>query len=380
MRVLIATKIFPSALEPDSAPFNRQQFAALAKLCEVKVLATIPHFPLARLVNRWSSAARLGAVPKNEQIDGLDVVHPRTLYVPKWSALSAGLYAASLWSQVSHLRGEFDVLLGAWAYPDAVAMVLLGQLLGLPTVMKLHGSDIDVLGERPLLRAQMRWAFARARRVVAVSRALAQKAEALGAPVDRVATVRNGVDTSRFFPRDRQAARAKLGLADRPTIVFVGRLERDKGVRELFQAHAELQQRQIALVLVGDGPERARGDDHGLVHAVGRQPFGTIADWIAASDVLALPSYHEGTPNVILEAHACGRPVVATRVGGIAELIDAPLLGELVPPRDAAALGSALVRVLERRHDAEAIVRACQARSWADSALELHRVLKEATV
>src|SRR5215510_7209197 len=109
MRVLCVTKIFPNAVEPLSAPFNRQQLAALGRRCEVEVLATIPWFPGAGVAARFSPAGRLTRVPARDRIDGLEVTHPRTLYVPRVGhALSAGLYAASVLPALLRRRGRFD--------------------------------------------------------------------------------------------------------------------------------------------------------------------------------------------------------------------------------------------------------------------------------
>src|SRR6476660_1817004 len=97
MRVLIMTKIFPNRLEPSSSAFNREQFAALGRLCDVEVLATIPWFPGAWAVRRWSRAGRLLDVPRDDQIAGLSVRHPRFAFVPRiGNAISGPLYAASL--------------------------------------------------------------------------------------------------------------------------------------------------------------------------------------------------------------------------------------------------------------------------------------------
>src|SRR5215471_16974608 len=93
MRVLVVSKIFPNAVEPQSAPFNRQQLAALGRRCDVEVLATIPWFPGAGALARWTSAGRLTAVPPRDVIDDLPVRHPRVLYVPRFGhALSGALY------------------------------------------------------------------------------------------------------------------------------------------------------------------------------------------------------------------------------------------------------------------------------------------------
>jgi glycosyltransferase involved in cell wall biosynthesis len=388
MRVLVVTKIFPNAVEPLSAPFNRQQLAALGRRCEVEVLATIPWFPAAGALARWSPAGSLGAVPRTEQIDGLPVAHPRVLYLPRVGhALSAALYAASVLPAVLRRRGRFDVLLGSWAYPDGVAAVALGRALGVPTVVKLHGSDIDVLAERPALRRQLALALPRAARVVAVSRALAAKAEALGVAPDRIDVVTNGVDGALFHPRDRAAARAALGHARdaRPWLLYVGRVEEDKGAHELAAAFARVAAARpdIRLVVVGDGKARATLEETlrplgERALFVGPRPLPEIPLWMGACDVLTLPSHHEGTPNVLLEALACGRRIVATRVGGIPDVVHRAELGALVPVGDVDALTDALADALATPYDA-AVVAALGARGgWDESAARLLASLERA--
>jgi glycosyltransferase involved in cell wall biosynthesis len=389
MRVLVMTKIFPNAAEPLSAPFNRQQIAALARRAEVEVLATIPWFPGAGLAARWSGAGRLTRVPRQEQIDGVAVVHPRVAYLPRVGhVFSAGLYVASVLPALLRRRGRFDVLLGTWAYPDGVAAVTLGRALGVPTVVKLHGSDMDVLANRPSLRRQLAWALPRADRVVAVSRALGDAAAALGVPRDRIDIVTNGVDAGLFHPRDRAAAREALGHPGdrRKWIVFVGRVESDKGALDLAEAFklVAAARPDAALAMVGDGKARAAmaatlaplGD---RVVFAGSRPLAEVPLWMAAADLVTLPSHHEGTPNVLLEALACGRRVVATRVGGIPDVIHRPELGALVPVGDVDALAGALGEVLGAAYDAAAVAALGARGGWDESAARLCEVLTRAT-
>ncbi|HXU06924.1 MAG TPA: glycosyltransferase family 4 protein [Polyangia bacterium] len=382
------TKIFPNAAEPLSAPFNRQQIAALGRRCEVEVLAPIPWFPGARLFSRWSAAGRLGDVPRQDRIDGLDVQHPRTPYLPRFGhALSAALYGAALYPAIRQRRGRFDVLLGTWAYPDGVAAVALGRALGVPTVVKLHGSDMDVLSKRPALRQQLAWALPKAARVVAVSRALADQAAELGVSRERIDIVTNGVDGELFRPRDRAAARAELGRAGdtRKWILFVGRVEGDKGALELAPAFMKVAAANpdAALVLVGNGKARAAVEEMlrplgDRVVFAGARPFAEIPVWMGACDLLTLPSHHEGTPNVLLEALAAGRRVVATRVGGIPDVIHRPELGVLVPARDADALATALGEVLATPYDGAAVAALGARGGWDESAARLEAVLLRA--
>ena len=387
LRVLAITKIFPNRAEPLSAPFNRQQFAALARRCQLEVLATIPWYPGAGLLGRWSSAGRLASVPAVDTIDGVAVRHPRTLFIPRTAQVLWGpLYAASIARAVARHRGQVDVVLGSWAYPDGFAAVVAARALGVPAVVKLHGSDINVIAQQAGPRRLVGWALARARRVVAVSRPLADAAIALGAVPDRVALVGNGVDRERFHPRDRAAARAELGLpADAPIALYVGNLKRDKGVLDLAVAFVEVAARirSARLIVVGDGPARSEmaaalaplGDRAALV---GARPPAEVATWMAAADVVTLASWAEGTPNVVLEALASGRRVVATAVGGVPDLLTAPLLGTLAPARDPAAFAAALAAALTTPYDPTEVAATGARGGWDASAEALLAVLAAA--
>ena len=386
LRVLAITKIFPNAAEPLSAPFNRQQFAALAKRCSLKVMATVPWFPGAGLVSRWSSAGKLATVPRRERIAGIDVTHPRTLFVPRLAHSTWGpLYAASITPRVLPYRGAIDVVLGSWAYPDGFAAVIAAQIIGAACVVKLHGSDVNVIAKLPGPRRLTAWALPRADRVVAVSRALAEEVIELGVARDRVAVVRNGVDPGLFHPRDREAARAALGLASRPIALYVGNLKDVKGVQDLAPAwtRALRDVPDALLIIVGDGPLHADiqaavvplGD---RVRMIDAQPLAQVPLWIAACDVLVLPSHHEGTPNVVLEALACGRRVVATAVGGTPDLLTTPELGVLVPPRDPHALGAALAHALRTSYDPDLVAKLGSCGGWDASAAQLLAVLVDA--
>jgi teichuronic acid biosynthesis glycosyltransferase TuaC len=380
LRVLAITKIFPNLVEPLSAPFNRQQFAALATRCELEVAATIPWFPGAGLVARWSSAGKLAKVPFREQIAGIAVSHPRTLFVPRLAHGAWGpLYAASIAPGLVRHRGKVDVVLGSWAYPDGFAAVIAARLLGVPCVVKLHGSDINVMAKLSGPRRQTAWALAHAARVVAVSRALAEEVAALGVPRDRIAVVMNGVDGALFHVRDRAAARRELGLPDGPLALYVGNLKPEKGVLDLAAAWDRVARDlpDARLAIVGGGPLRTEVEAALPPRAtlVGAQPLEAIPTWMAACDVLVLPSHIEGTPNVVLEALACGRRVVATAVGGVPDVITSDTVGALVPPHQPEALAASLTQALRTRYAPEAVAEHGACGGWDASAAALHAVL-----
>ena len=158
----------------------------------------------------------------------------------------------------------------------------------------------------------------------------------------------------------------------------------EKGLRELLDAMATLapQRPKLQLALVGEGPMRAELDakvaaDPTLrVHLPGAQGPHEVARWMAASDLVTLPSYSEGHPNVLVEALACGRPVVATPVGGIPEVVDADC-GLLVAARDPVALAAGLRDALERQWDDGALSRRFS-RGWDAVAADTLRACEEA--
>jgi glycosyltransferase involved in cell wall biosynthesis len=276
-----------------------------------------------------------------------------------------------------------DVVLGSWAYPDGFAAVVLAEMLGTPAVIKLHGSDMNVVARLPGPRRGLKWALPRAARVVAVSQPLREAAIALGALPHLVDVVPNGIDRTRFRPEDRAAARRALGLPVQGMMVlYIGNIERHKGSLDLLRAFAGLTawRKDVSLVMVGDGA--AMGDckrlaaDLGIhVSFVGARPHADMPRWMAASDVFVLPSWNEGTPNVVLEALACGRRVVATRVGGTPDVVTSETLGVLVPPGDPAALAVAIEGALTDDYDPAVVSAALDAPDWAKSALCLHASL-----
>jgi teichuronic acid biosynthesis glycosyltransferase TuaC len=396
LRVLVITRNFPNRLEPLACAFARQQLAALARRATVEVLATIPYLPLAGL---WGGARTrawtLRGLPRRDTVDGLPVVHPRVPYVPgagrvpALASLNAPLYLAGLLPYLPALVGRFDVVLGTHLFPDACAAVAAARLLGLPCVVKAHGTDVNVVARWPGVRRILARALREARFAAGVSRPLVDALVRLGAPADRAVLLPNGVDRTVFHPRDRAEARRALGLpAEDRVLLYVGGLDREKGLVELVDAFAMLRSstaRPVHVVLVGEGPMEKEmraastelGGRRGRLILAGPQDLEGVARFLAAADALVLPSWDEGTPNVVLEALAAGRPVVGSRVGGIPDALIEGTTGLLVPPRDPVALAGALREALGRRWD-EGVIVASAPPSWNESADRLLDLLWKA--
>ncbi len=360
--VLILTNLFPSNADPGYAPFNRRQFAALGALAEVDVFGVVPW----RLARRGSKP-----VVRRETIDGLQVLHPRLPAIPGLPSLNAALYAASVLPELLLGGRRYDAILASYAYPDGVAAVAVGRALATPVVVKCHGSDLNRVPNDLAARLQLRALLPRADRVVCVSRALAAQAGSLGVAADRIDVVYNGVDRTLFHPRDRAEARKTLGRPlDRSLVLFVGHLAPHKGAADLLTAAGRLPA-SVDVVFAGDGPLLAELSRSRRVETLGHLGREAVADWLAACDLLCLPSWDEGMPNVVREAHAAGRPVVAADVGGIAEAVHDQALGILVPPRDPPRLAEAILVQLGRDADPERISGLARVPSWEESAAAL---------
>jgi len=168
----------------------------------------------------------------------------------------------------------------------------------------------------------------------------------LGVPRERVAVIPNCVDTERFQPRQEAAPGP-------PGVVSVARLVRDKSPLDMVEAFAIARKSipSARLALVGDGPLRAQ--TQARIDALGLSDCarivtgcGEVRPHLAAASVFALASRREGSPNAVLEAMACGLPVVVSRTGGLPDLVEDGVTGLLARPEDPQELGAALVRLL----------------------------------
>jgi len=270
-----------------------------------------------------------------------------------------------------------DLILNYWLYPDGYAAVKVGRELGVPVIVGGIGSDLRRRND-PFTVRLVRQTMLDADAVITVSGELRDRAIAQGVPAEKVTAILNGCDTSIFAPGDRGVARQKVGVDPQSElIVYAGNLLVAKGLGELLEAFVQLapSRPQLRLALIGQGPFgeslSRRAAAAGMVNRVtlpGRSDAAGIAQWMRAADVFCLPSYSEGCPNVVVEALACGRPLVATRVGGIPELVR-EVSGILIEPRDTAALRAALDAALSKQWDTAEIART-STRSWDSVAAE----------
>lgn len=373
-RVLLFSTVFPNAAQPHHGIFVRERMRGLPDDMEVRVIAPTPWFPFA-------SGLRPGfrpEVPAEESHDGMRVLHPRFLSFPGiLKCLDGLLLFLSTLPALLRLRREFrfDVIDAHFVYPEGLAAVLAGWLFRVPVVLTERGM-LPLLAPYRLRRPQLRFALRRAARVIAVSESLRQDSLRL-VPEAAVRVIENGIDPAVFHPVDRIEARRALGLAKYgPLLVSVGTLAERKGFHLVMEAMASLRHRypRLRFAIVGsDGPEGAMGAELRQLAArleigdqvvfAGSRGRDELALWYSAADAFVLASAHEGCPNVVLEALACGTPVVATPVGNVPELIAGPEVGFLVD-REVPALARGIAAALDRAWDRERICARIASRTW----------------
>lgn len=356
LRLLTFSTLYPNAAQPNHGVFveNRLRHLVAGGDVESVVLAPVPWFP--STLPCFGDWARYAAVPAAEKRHGLAVHHPRFAALPR-IGLFTGPAALHLAARAALRRLvaaglQFDAIDAHYLYPDGVVAVRLGREFGKPVVITARGSDTSLLPRYRLPRRAIQQALREADALVAVSDGLKQGLVALGAEAAKVTVLRNGVDLEAFHPwAPRSAARAAVHPGGGPLLLSVGHLIERKGHHLVIRALRHLPGHH--LVIVGEGPERAallaEGARCGVaerVHLVGAQPHSRLPLYYTAADAMVLASSREGWANVLLEAMACGTPVVASNAWGSREAVRAPAAGLVIEETTPESIAEGVRRLL----------------------------------
>ena len=377
LRVLVFSTLYPNQAQPNHGVFveNRLRHTLAQGGIEATVLAPVPWFPFRH--PRFGRYATYAAVPRLETRHGLQIHHPRYPVIPKIGSRLAPvfLYRAAkrvLDRMAKQGAPKFDLIDAHYFYPDGVAAARLARELDIPLLITGRGTDLTLIPQSPPERAQIQWAGKQASALITVCEDLRHRLVELGEAPSRVVTLRNGVDLTRFSPGDRDAARKRLGL-DGFTLLSVGSLIPRKGHELIIAALADLP--DARLLIAGSGPMRAELErvavEKGVasrVRFLGEIAHDALTDAYRAADIFVLASSREGWANVLLEAMACGTPVVATNVNGTPEVLQDPKLGVLVQERSAPALAQAIKQLRALSPDRRAVRTYAEQFSWDDTA------------
>lgn len=339
LKILFIAGWYPTKKNPVNGIFIKEHARAVSLYNEVVVLhAKIADFSVKGLYEI-----------SDEVEDGIRTVRVRS----RKSPISGTSYFIYLWSIFVTFRkllkeGFKPDIIHAHVYFAGVPAVILGHIYRIPVVITEHftGFPRHTLTKRNIFQAK--FAMNRAKLILPVSDDLRRHIESYGIH-NKFQIVPNVVNTELFHPTSNTYKKTVKG------ILLVALLDPRKGVPYLFQALNKLKKkrRDFILNIVGDGPHRSEYEKQakdlgiaGMVQFHGLKPKEEIAEFMRQCDFFVLPSLWENLPCVLIETLSCGKPVIASRVGGIPEIISKEV-GLLVPPRNVNTLVRALDYMLD---------------------------------
>ena len=375
INVLLFSSLFPSSVRPIHGIFVETRLRELLKTgrIQAKVVAPVPWVPFKGA--RFGEYGLIAGTPRFEQRNGLDVHYPRYLLPPKVGMnVVPYLMAMAVLPHIKKLISDgfdFDLIDAHYYYPDGVAAGIIARKLGKPFVVTARGTDLNLIPEHAYPRKLILETAHQASASIGVCKALMDSLRDLGGDPAKLHTLRNGVDLERFVPESREVSRQKLGLPLTDKLLLsVGHLIERKGHQVAIDAMPQLPI-NVRLLIAGDGPDRAalvrQAQSLGVserVQFLGSVPQVELKWWYSAADALVLCSSREGWANVLLEAMACGTPVIATNIWGTPEVVSSSVAGVLMEQRTSAALVRAWERLVTNYPSRESTRLHAETFSW----------------
>lgn len=379
--VLFISNLFPRPDAPRNGAFNLAFVAAMhARLSPddggVDVLVPVPEWRFWR----WRAIRRWTLPTEAASVFGAGVRYVPCFYLPiVGRSLSFLWYAFALRGVMDYARG-CDAVVASWLYPDAVAASYLATRLGRPCWIRLHGSDRFHL-DAPIRGRVCQQVLSKAAGVMVNAVFMKKELVRRGIPETSISVVRNGIDRTVFNADESQALDAGL-------ILWVGNMVPIKRPDLAMRAFAALVRmyvdslasagRPLHLVLAGEGPMRRRLESlarrlriENQVSFPGSLSRREVASWMRRASVLLLTSRSEGMPNVVIEALACGTPVVSTAVGDVPDIVQDGSNGFVVRAQGAELpheMANALMKVLHAQWDRDAIQASVDRHDWGHAA------------
>jgi teichuronic acid biosynthesis glycosyltransferase TuaC len=359
--LLVLSRNFPNPILPFLGLWVEGLVRHTQKYCDLRVVSPVPYSPP---LSKWlGHYGQYRSVPQWQTRHGIDVFHPRFLLGPGYSLhrFESQTYYRGVAQQIESLwrQTPFDLIHAHCIYPDGVVAVQLGQRYRVPVVITEHALWHPWLDEYPSVRRRAVWAAKTCAAHIIASQGLKDSVARFAGQSQQMRSIPIGVDISVFTPPSSESLRQPH------QILYVGRIKFSKGVDYLLKAMCWLVKIQpdIKLRLVGgslwgyQSPEelqlRSLAQELGLndsVEFLGAKPPAEVAAFMQSSSLLVLPSLRESFGAVLVEALACGTPVVATRCGGPEDIVNESV-GVLVPKQNEQALAEAITHVLHHRHE-----------------------------
>jgi glycosyltransferase involved in cell wall biosynthesis len=349
--ILLISNLYPNCNETTRGLFIKQLTESFAKQTTVTVIAPLPFNPKELVI-------RKNRVPKQEVIDGITVYHPRYVVIPKlFRSLTGYFFYSGIKKLVGRLvkKGLADVISAHWVYPDGFGAVQAAKHFGKPIAVHGLGCDINEYTKFQRRKRLITQTLNDSDINIVKSQELKNKITALGVEAAKTFVIHNGVDQKKFVKRNVKEVRQQLDLeTEQKYLLFVGNFQIEKGLVHLINAVSLIKEQSLTLLIIGSGPlqdemvelvKQLNIEDK--VIFLGRKEHQEIPLYLAAADLLCLPSLREGCPNVVLESLSCGTPVVASRVGAVPDILTNDTFGVMVEAEDPKALADGVVKGLQ---------------------------------
>ena len=381
MHVLIVSNLFPNPVETLRGNFVAEMTRELNKKIKVSVLNPLPWFPKISFLDGKTSYFKFARVPRTFEIFNLKISSPKYLAIPKMGFLQSLFIFIRLLPEIwnLHRQERIDIVNAHWVFPDGVGVSWICWFLRIPCLLSARGCDVNLYSKFILRRQQIKSALKIANKITVMSNDQKKTVQTLGVSKSKIKTIYNGIDQVNFKIRDKVLCRQSLGLELKETIILVvAQLVEVKGLDYLLEAihilKAKGSFRDKRLIIIGEGMLRAKlirkCNELNLLDRVsflGKKTRSELPIWYGACDIFCLPSIREGCPNVVLESLASGRPVVASNVGGVPELV-CQINGILFHSKNTVALVEALEKAQKKVWDEHLIRLSVKDFTWEKTA------------
>lgn len=355
-KVLVLSRNYPNSVMPSLGLWVKHLVGELSENCDIKVIAPTPYAPPTKL---FSDYIKYRQIEKRSVVDGVEIFHPRLIVGPGYSLYNVEgiMYFLSVYFLIKRIwkTFKFDIIHGNLIYADGFVATLLGKIYKKPVVITEHAMWDPWLDKHPLVGKQALWAAKNCDRIVAVSRALKICIMDFHNDEKKIKIIPCGVDGSLFVKNDIE----KKSKPKR--ILYVGWVAYHKGVDVLLKSMKALKEKKVdvELIIIGQSyyKDQKRQENElkelakqlgvsEMVYFAGGKSQKEIVEYLNQSSLLVLPSRRETFGAVLVEAMACGVPVVATKCGGPEDIIT-PDVGVLAEKEDEDSLAAAIKSALD---------------------------------
>lgn len=385
MKILVFTTLYPNSVQANHGIFVEKRLLELLKHYDVeaRVVAPVPWYP--RWIANLRNLPKYHEIPKFETREGIEITHPRYPVIPgiSWRVAPAILSFFCM-AVTAQIRREFlfDLIDAHFAFPDGVAGAAIAKRLGVPCFVTARGSDINESPRHLLPRRFIKHSLKHIEHFVAVSKRLKIQLVELGADPAKVSVLPNGVNTEVFSPDQDDEGLTRYEIR-KPYLLSVGSLREIKGHHLVIEALATTRSLENhSLLIAGEGELRTKLQRQidGLslqnrVRLIGDVPNNALPSLYAGADAFVLASRNEGCPNVVLEALACGTPVVASDVGAVPDLLPVELLPFMLREREPEIIGKSIQACVDACLSREGIRAHAKSLNWETTAASLFQLM-----